>query len=136
MEDCELKLLLNGIDTLQCAYYLVPKEESNALDFETLTKIREAIRHSKKKDPIPLTLGNTEFLIQSYGTSSGYPLVLKNEDFKIELGEFNWPNFFVTYKSDALWKDSALSLNDKFMQWTNSIGYRLHKMMIRTCFFP
>jgi len=71
-------------------------------------------------------LGNSEFLLQGYGTSSGYPFVISNEDFKIEMGEFNWPNFFVTFRSEALWRDSASILNEKFLKWVGSVGYKLN----------
>ena len=118
-----MRLLLNGIDTLQCAYYLVPIDKKYSLDFDSLSKKREEIRETKTKNSIPVDIGVTEFLLQPYGTSSGYPLVLKNRDFKIELGEFNWPNFFVTFTSESLWKETALGLHKKFLKWAESIGY-------------
>jgi hypothetical protein len=88
-----------------------------------LTAQKEGIRQTKRKNPLPVILGNTEFLLQAYGTASGYPLVIENGDFKIEMGEFNKPNFFVTFRSQALWQESAFSLNEKFLQWISSIGY-------------
>jgi hypothetical protein len=125
-EDC-LKLLLHGIDTLQCAYYLLPIGKETSLNFDTLSRMREGIRQSKAINALPLTIGNSEFLLQPYGTSSGYPLVLKNKDFKIELGEFNWPNFFVTFTSEGLWRESAFGLHKKFLKWVESVGYKEHK---------
>jgi hypothetical protein len=127
VQEDSLKLLLHGIDTLQCAYYLRPVEEKTGLDFGLLSKTREEIRQTTLKNSVPIKIGINEFLLQPYGTASGYPLVLKNRDFKIELGEFNWPNFFVTFTSDALWRESAFGLHNKFLKWVESIGYKEHK---------
>jgi hypothetical protein len=127
VQEDSLKLLLHGIDTLQCAYYLRPAEEKTGLDFGLLSKTREEIRQTTLKNSVPIKIGINEFLLQPYGTASGYPLVLKNRDFKIELGEFNWPNFFVTFTSEALWRDSAFVLHDKFLKWVESIGFKVFK---------
>ncbi len=113
---------MHGIDTLQCAYYC-KYFRSPGIDFRDLAEKKELIRQSKSKNPKAVTLGNTEFLLQPYGTSSGYPIVIENGDFKIEMGEFNKPNFFVTYRSQSLWRDGAFSLHKKFLQWVSSIGY-------------
>lgn len=117
-----LKLLIQGIDTLQCAYYFTPIRR-NGIDFRRMAEQKESIRQSKSKNPIPITLGNGGFLLQPYGTASGYPFVIENGDFKIELGEFNKPNFFVTFSSQALWRESAFLLHEKFMKWVSSIGF-------------
>jgi len=118
----DIKLLLHGIDTLQCAYYLNAPERPG-VDFQELAERKEGIRQSKSKAPFPLQLGNTEFLLHPYGSASGYPFIISNECFKIEMGEFNNPNFFVTFRSQALWQDCAFSLHDKFMKWARSVGY-------------
>jgi hypothetical protein len=122
MADQGFKLLLHGIDTVQCAYYLAAGE-SGRINFEQLGVERERIRGSKKREPVIVQLGNSEFLLQGYGTSSGYPFVITNENFKIEMGQVNWPNFFVTFRSQALWRDSAVELHQKFMKWATSVGY-------------
>ena len=126
MDNRPYKLLLHGIDTLQCAYYLA-RTDSNATDFQWLAQEREAIRQSKFKEPVAITLGNSRFLLSPYGTSSGYPFVISNEDFKIEFGEFNNPSFFVTFKSQVLWQSSAFSLHDKFLSWAASAGFVPHR---------
>jgi hypothetical protein len=119
------KLLLHGIDTIQCAYYLENhKNEGAYIDYALITRQKESIRQSKKKDPMPVVLGNSEFLLHSYGSSSGYPLIISNNDFKIEMGEFNMPNFFVTFTSEALWRESAYLLHEKFLGWADSVGYK------------
>jgi hypothetical protein len=53
--------------------------------------------------------------------------VLSNEDWKMEVGEFNSPSFFVAFKSQALWRDSARSLHDKFLAWATSLGLTLQR---------
>ena len=122
MEEQSIKLLLYGIDTLQCAYYCRPVR-LNGIDFRYLTEQKEGIRQTKSKNPLPVMLGNTEFLLQPYGTASGYPLVIENGDLKIEMGEFNKPNLFVTFRSQALWQESVFLLHEKFLRWISSIGY-------------
>lgn len=122
MEVLPMNLLLHGYDTLQCAYYLA-KTDSPVIDFQRLAQEREAIRQSKFKEPVAITLGDSQFLLSPYGTSSGYPFVINNEDFKIEFGEFNNPSFFVSFKSQALWQSSAFLLHEKFLAWAASAGF-------------
>ncbi len=122
MENQHLKLLLHGIDTLQCAYFLHAPERQG-IDFQVLAEQKEEIRQSKSKNPLPVKLGNAEFLLHPYGSSSGYPFIISNGDFKIELGEYNNPNFYVTFRSQALWQDCAFSLHDKFLTWARSVGF-------------
>ena len=69
------KLLLHGIDTVQCAYYLTPPT-SKHLDFRALAIIKEQLRMNKSREPRAVMLGDTEFFIHPYGSSSGYPFVL------------------------------------------------------------
>jgi hypothetical protein len=126
MMGSQIKLLLHGIDTVQCAYFMQRTGEGH-IDFQILAEKKESIRQSKYKHPLPITLGSLEFLLQPYGTRSGYPLVITNQDFKIEFGEFNNPNFFVTFTSQALWRESAFLLHDKFIAWARSVGYELFK---------
>ena len=122
-DDQKIRLLLNGIDSLYCVYYCLPVRP-NGIDFRRLNEQKEDIRQSKRKNPLPVILGNTEFFLQPYGTASGYPLVIENGDFKIEMGEFNKPNFYVKYSSQALWRESAFLLHEKFLQWISSVDYR------------
>ncbi len=115
------KLLLHGLDTVQCAYYLTPPAVKH-LDFAKLAIIKEQLRMDKSREPRAVTLGGTEFFLHPYGSSSGYPFVLTNEDIKVELGEFNYPSCFVTFRSQALWRQSATVLHDKFLAWATSLG--------------
>ena len=68
--------VLQGIDTLQCAYSLWCGPDS-ALDFAALLAQREALRVSGSRDPAVVTLGGAEFLLQPYGNSSGYRCVTR-----------------------------------------------------------
>lgn len=120
------KLMINGIDTLQCAYFLEPCGVPS-IDFCKLAEVKESIRQAKVKTPELIELAGKEFLLQAYGSSSGYPFVLENEDFKIECGEFNKPNFYVTFRSQALWRQSAWLLHEKFLTWARSAGFTPYK---------
>jgi hypothetical protein len=122
MEGRPYKLLLHGIDTLQCAYFL-RQSSADVIDYQALAKQGEEIRQTKMKEPVPVELGNTSFLLSPYGTASGYPFVISNEDYKIEFGQFNNPSFFVTFKSQALWRESAYFLHEKFLKWAGSAGF-------------
>ncbi|WP_221250616.1 hypothetical protein [Desulfuromonas versatilis] len=120
--DEAFQCLLQGIDTLQCAYFLAPHGKTE-LNFRHMAEVKESIRQAKSKSPAPFQAGGRGFLLQPYGTASGYPFVLENEDFKIECGEFNKPNFFVTFRSQALWRESAWLLHDKFLKWARTAGF-------------
>ena len=119
------KLLLHGIDTLQCAYYL-HQEQKKDLDFGQLIQTREDLRQLGIREGTPISLGGVDFLLHSHGTGSGYPLLLTSENFKVECGEFNEPSFFVTFPSQGLWKESAPLLHDKFLKWAHSVGFVPH----------
>lgn len=97
------------------------------IDFGLLAELKESIRQSKKKAPVPVEIAGTGFMLQPYGTASGFTFVLENEDFKIECGEYNKPNFFVTFRSQALWRESAWLLHDKFLKWAASAGFRPYR---------
>jgi hypothetical protein len=121
MDDRPNRLLLHGFDTLQCAYYLHAKEDG-IFDFRELAVNKEALQHRKSKDPEMIVIGEELFHLYPHGTSSGYPFLLSSGDFKIECGEFNNPSFFVTFKSQALWRDSVYVLHEKFLAWAISVG--------------
>ena len=118
------RFLLSGFDTIECAYWLtkVPSWSPTPLDFGHLTVEKEILRASKSKQPTVLRLGTEEFLLASHGTGSGYPFLLQNDAFAIQCGEFNRPNFFVTYRSEALWHQGALNLHKRFLAWAQSVA--------------
>jgi hypothetical protein len=120
------RLLLHGLDTVQCAYYLSPPSATR-LDFKSLAILKEQLRTDKSREPRAVTLGGTEFFLYPYGSSSGYPFVLSNEDFKIELGEFNNPSCFVTFRSQGLWRQPAMTLHEKFLAWAKSVGCEMQQ---------
>jgi len=116
------RFLVHGIDTIQCAYYLLPEGEKR-IDFVELRALRESLRDVRDPEPKPIPVGDMEFLLAPHGSRSGYPLVLSNRDFRIECGEFNVPSFYVTYSSEALWRNTAQVLHQRFLAWAEGVGY-------------
>lgn len=115
------KFLISGFDTIECAYYLVPTDDF-ALDFVELAAIKESMVSAKNTRPKPIKLGCEEFLIFSHGTKSGFTFIIQNDVFAIQFGEFNRPNFFVTFSSVSLWHHSAFDLHKRFLTWASSVG--------------
>ena len=113
--------LISGFDTIECAYYLIPTDQFQ-LDFVSLAVQKENLSRSKNSKQQPIKLGSEEFLLASHGTTSGYPFVIENEVFVIQFGEFNKPNFYVKFRSIALWHHGALALHERFLAWAISIG--------------
>lgn len=122
----EIKLLLSGHDTVQCAYNLLVTD-CCSIDFESLAVSRERAKLSKAREPVVVQLGDVDFLLQPSGSSSGYPFIMINRDFRIEFGPFNTPSFYVTFQSEALWRDGAQALHQRFMQWAEYVGLRAHQ---------
>lgn len=117
-----MKLLLSGLDTVECAYYLHPGSECK-IDFAALREQREAQRHAKQAGPQVMELGGLEFLLYPSGTKSGYPFLMANQDYTIQFGEFNHPSFFVKYSSLALWHKGAKRQHEQFQHWAESLGF-------------
>lgn len=117
-----MKLLLSGLDTVECAYYLRPGTTCK-LDFEALRLQREVMRQSKTIEPMKLELGDIDFMLSPNGTKSGYPFLVSNQDFTIQFGEFNNPSFFVKFSSFALWNQGAKLLHERFLQWADTLGF-------------
>lgn len=118
----DFRLLLNGHDTIECAYYLNPVEDGCLLDYESMEVQKEELKRAKSRNPKPIRLGCEEFLLASHGTGSGYPFLIENDAFSIQFGEFNKPNFFVTFRSVALWHQGAQELHERFLRWAASVG--------------
>lgn len=116
--------LLTGLDTVQCAYFL-NTATAQGIDFEGLRIQREALKEAKIREPKKVTLGSMSFLLQPYGSVSGYPLVLTNQRYRVECGEFNNPSFFVTFSSQALWSEGAQTLHEHFLAWAGQLGLLL-----------
>lgn len=115
------RLLLNGYDTIECAYYLA-FERGCLLNFEQLAAEKETLRQLKTRKSKAIKLGGEEFLLASHGTGSGYPFLIENESFSVQFGEFNRPSFFVTFRSVALWHVGIQNLHQRFMNWAQSVG--------------
>lgn len=77
MKKTTSSLLLFGHDTIECAYYL-RKAYGSALNFEQLAIDKETQRQLKQPEPKVINLGGMEFLLQPYGSSSGFPFVISN----------------------------------------------------------
>jgi hypothetical protein len=65
-----MKLLLSGLDTVECAYYLRAGNDCK-LDFEALREQKEVIRQSRQPEAGVLSLGGVDFLLSPNGTKSG-----------------------------------------------------------------
>lgn len=122
----DLRFLLSGFDTIECAYYLIPGSRC-LLDFAWLTLEKETLRQNKNRDPKLIKFGTVEFMLSPYGSSSGYPFMISNQDFIISFGEFNNPTFFVKFKSVALWHQGAFALHHSFLNWAKSLGFVQHR---------
>jgi hypothetical protein len=120
------RFLLSGHDTIECAYYLAPDSVCR-LDYEQLAVEKEELRLSKSRKPKPIKLGCEEFMLAGHGTKSGYSFLIENEAFSIQFGEFIKPNFFVAFRSIALWHFGAQGLHQRFLAWAASLG--LHPYM-------
>lgn len=117
------RLLLHGPDTVQCCYYLAPRGD-DVLDFVAIQAERDRLRAAGTNDAAPIMLGSREFLLSPRGSSSGYPIVINDGDYRIEFGRHNNPPFFVTFRSAALWRSSMQELHENFLDWARSVGYQ------------
>lgn len=61
-----MNLLLSGLDTVECAYYLRPTA-SACLDFDALRLKRETHFQSKSRDPLLVELGGMAFELSRGG---------------------------------------------------------------------
>jgi len=114
--------LLTGIDTLEVCFYLTPGN-SCALDFEALLARKEALRAARFREPEEVHIGNESFLLQAYGSGSGYPLVLSNSWAVISYGKRNSPPFYVKFLSQALWQYGWEGVVAKFLAWATDAGF-------------
>ncbi len=115
------RFLLSGHDTIEVCYYLQPGPGCQINFFDIGLK-REALRQSKRRDPVFLKLGDIDFLLKPSGSRNGYPIVMENADYVVEFGEFNDPSFRVKLRSKALWRSGAQVLHERFMVWSRTIG--------------
>jgi hypothetical protein len=116
-----MNLLLSGLDTVECAYYLRPGPHCK-LNFEELREQKESIRQSRQPEAGVLSLGGVDFMLSPNGTKSGYPFLISNQRTTIQFGEFNDPGFFVKFSSFALWTTGAQQMHQEFCEWAASLG--------------
>lgn len=119
------QFLLHGIDTIEIAYYL-NRLDGDSLDFQVIAVQKEALVASKSRAGQEIKLGSESFLLASHGTKSGYPYLLQNDVFIIQCGEFNRPNFFVKFRSVALWHHGLKALHERFLAWAASVGMQAY----------
>jgi mannose-6-phosphate isomerase-like protein (cupin superfamily) len=106
-----MKFLLFGHDTVECSYYAIPTRDCK-IDFDRLGASRESLRLAKDREPREVELGGAAFLLHPFGTNTGYPFVLSNQDMTINCGPNNRPGFFVKYHSGALWREGIARLHN------------------------
>lgn len=121
--DEPFNFLICGVDTAEAAYFLSATDYQTALNYDDLLAQRELLRSMKGNARKAITLGCEEFLLHGHGTKSGYPLFIENKLFHVSFGEFNRPNFFVKYLSEALWHDGLENLHNRFLAWAASVGF-------------
>src|ERR1019366_1944250 len=119
--------LLSGIDTLEVCFHLAPGITC-ALDFEALLARREALRAARFGEPEEVRIGGESFLLQAYGSGSGYPLVLSNSWAIVSYGERNSPPFYVKFLSQALWQYGWTGVVVKFLAWATDAGFESYAL--------
>jgi hypothetical protein len=117
--------LLSGIDTLEVCFYLAPGKRCD-LNYEELLGRKEALRSSRTREPEEVRIGGESFLLQAYGSSSGYPLVLSNAWAVISYGAKNSPPFFVKFLSQGLWQYGWRPVVEKFLAWAKDAGFETY----------
>ena len=115
-----MKLLLSGLDTVECAYFWRPGGDC-LLNFTALAQMKESKKAAKQREPSCVQVGSKEFLLSPNGTASGYPFMMSNPDMSVQFGEFNNPGFFITYRSAALWHKGASALYKDSLEWANGL---------------
>lgn len=115
--------LVFGHDTVECAYFLSHQGKPQ-IDYQWLSMEKEKLKLDKTRTPKLIRLGSLEFLLHSYGTSSGYRYLIENSEFLISFNEYSSPSFFVKFKCRALWQHGLESLHRQFMDWTLTVGLK------------
>ncbi len=121
----QFRYLSSGVDTLEVCFYLAPGNACD-LDFDALLARREALRSSATRDPDEVSIGGESFLLQAYGSSTGYPLVLSNTWVVINYGAKNSPPFLVKFLSQGLWQYGWRGVADKFLTWAKGAGFEAY----------
>jgi hypothetical protein len=117
--------LLSGIDTLEVCFYLRPLPHC-ALKFDELLGRKEALRQARFREPDEIKIGAESFLLQAYGSGSGYPLIFSNSWAVVSYGERNSPPFYVKFLSTSLWQFGWQKLVGKFLQWATDVGFEIY----------
>ncbi|MDX9690461.1 MAG: hypothetical protein RBT70_08410 [Alphaproteobacteria bacterium] len=123
--DMIFTFLAQGVDTLEVCYYLDMRKPN--FSFEKLMAMRDSIGRGKKKDGIAITFGGRDFFLNAGGTSSGFPFLIRDNDFIIQFGEFNSPSFSVKFLSKALWHKGYRAMHEEFLDWAGSMNLKPRK---------
>ncbi|MDD2325000.1 MAG: hypothetical protein PHW63_03175 [Alphaproteobacteria bacterium] len=123
--DMIFTFLAQGVDTLEVCYYLDTRNP--AFSFEKLAAVRDGMDRQKYKDGKKITLGGKDFLLKAGGTSSGFPFMMRDNDFIIQFGEFNNPSFSVKFLSNALWHKGYRAMHEDFLVWAAGVGLYMRK---------
>jgi hypothetical protein len=118
----KFKHLLSGVDTLEVCFYLRPLAHCD-LKFDELLARKEALRQARARTPEEIRIGDESFLLQPYGSGSGYPLVFSNAWAVVSCGEHNLPPFYVKFLSQGLWQYGWQALVAKFLRWAHGAGF-------------
>jgi len=118
----KFKHLLSGVDTLEVCFYLRPLATC-ALQFDDLLARKEALRQARSRTPEEIRIGDESFLLQPYGSGSGYPLIFSNAWAVVSYGEKNRPPFYVKFLSQGLWQYGWQALVAKFLAWAHGVGF-------------
>ncbi len=111
----EPKLLLSGIDSLYCGFFL----EGLGIDWDRLAELK-ALAQEDRKGFVNTQIGNRSWALKAYG-SSNYTYVLQNSEMIVRLGENNQPNVHVQFLSQALWNKGARALLKELRDWFKTI---------------
>lgn len=124
--ELEPRFLLFGHDTIECSYYAkaVP---GCSIDFDQLGALRESLRLDKQREAREVELSGESFLLQPYGSSTGYPFVLCCQRATISCGPQNVPMFHVKWNSGALWREGIRALHGWFLDWLERAGFEIER---------
>ncbi len=111
----EPKLLLSGIDSLYCGFFL----DGLGINWDRLAE-KKVMAQESRKGFIDIKVGNRLWALKPFG-SGNYTYVLQDREMIIRLGENNQPNLHVQFLRQALWNKGAAILLDELREWFGTI---------------
>ena len=119
-------LLLHGIDTLQCAYYLY-QARTEEFDFAELLLTRERLRAEGSREGAALTLGGVPFLLAAHGTRSGYPFLLGLRGLQDRVRRVQQALLLRDLPQSRALAGIGPFLHEKFLRWAGRVGFVPYK---------